>query len=250
MGFGWQFDSVSRYSPGFLASGQGNDQYTKILLHMDGANGGTTFTDSNLGGSAHTWTAHSATTVTSGPKFGTASCQCPYIDTPDSSDFTLGSGDWTIDFWFNPNATINPANAAARMAGQTNSTGTIATTSAYVVLASIGSGNYVLELVVSNGTTLFTLLGTTAFTSASSGWHHAELCRSGNNLKLFLDGVQEGGDLAITGTVVDSSNNFSVGRIGEVTSQTFAGLIDEFRLSVGIARHTANFTPPTAPYGP
>jgi hypothetical protein len=83
----------------------GNDSFTKILLHMDGANGGTTFTDANVGGSAHTWTANSATTSTGTLKFGTASENCGagvgWIDTPDSADFTLGSGDFTIDFWFN-----------------------------------------------------------------------------------------------------------------------------------------------------
>ena len=30
----------------------GNDQFTKILLHMDGANGATTFPDTNAGGVA------------------------------------------------------------------------------------------------------------------------------------------------------------------------------------------------------
>jgi len=32
----------------------GNDSYTKVLLHMDGSDASTTFTDSNAGGSAHT----------------------------------------------------------------------------------------------------------------------------------------------------------------------------------------------------
>jgi hypothetical protein len=52
----------------------GNDSFTKILLHMDGANTSTTFTDSNSGGSAHTWTAAgNAQISTATYKFGGAS---------------------------------------------------------------------------------------------------------------------------------------------------------------------------------
>jgi len=74
--------------------------------------------------------------------------------------------------------------------------------------------------------------------------------RTSNTLKLFVDGTQEGGDVAIAGTVNDSSNAFSVGTAGEVTGTPWTGWIDEFRLSVGIARWTANFIPPTRAYGP
>jgi hypothetical protein len=84
----------------------GNDSFTKILLHMDGTNGSTTFTDSNSGGSAHTWTAAGDAKLTTGTyKFGGASGIFDGTGIlslhADSSDFTLGSGDWTVDCWFN-----------------------------------------------------------------------------------------------------------------------------------------------------
>src|SRR5262245_59897088 len=36
---------------------EGNDSFTKVMLHFNGTDASTTITDSNAGGSAHTWTA-------------------------------------------------------------------------------------------------------------------------------------------------------------------------------------------------
>lgn len=234
---------MTRFSPGFLHTANGNDQYTKILLHMDGANGGTVFTDSNAGGSAHTWTATQATTVTSGQKFGTAIMQSSStngrnLDTPAHADFNLGSVDWTIDFWFN---TLG-VGTLTYLAGQGPSSGLAASTPFGIVI----NGTDKVRADISNGSAFTSVTGTTS--TLAAGLHHYEVSRNGNVLRAFLDGVQEGGDVAFSGTIPSATNNFAIGRFGEAISSGFGGLIDEFRLSVGIARHTANFTPPTSAY--
>jgi len=52
--------------------------------------------------------------------------------------------------------------------------------------------------------------------------------------------------------MTDSANKFGIATIGEygasVGSLLYPGYIDEFRLSVGIARWTSNFTPSTIAY--
>ena len=90
-----------------LASQADLTQYTKLLLHCDGTNGGTTFTDSSPSG--HTVTAQGAThTDTTIKKFGTASAQFGGDGTgddltiPDSSDWDIGTGDFTFDCWVYP----------------------------------------------------------------------------------------------------------------------------------------------------
>lgn len=225
---------------------EGNDAFTKILLHMDGSNGSTTFTDVCAGATPHTFTASgNAQISTAQSKFGgaaglfdgTGDC----IRTPDSNDFTLGSGAWTYDLWFNRAG----GDGTRRFLFGTASSGGAG---GYTVSMELTAGNVLRAIVSTDGATAnVDFSGTTTFTS--SGWHHAALVRTGNTIKMFVDGTQEGGDKAYSSTVNNSINQFGVGSFGEFTSNMWNGYIDEFRLSVGIARWTANFTPPTRAYG-
>jgi len=217
----------------------GNDSFTKILLHFDGTDGSTTITDSNAGGSAHTWTNHTGSIATAQSKFGGSSYAAGWVDTSDHADFTLGSNNFTIDTWFYRSG----GDGALRfMCGQCDSGQTITTRTCELLLLNTnvvyGQGFV--------GSSPRSVTGTTTFTS--TGWHHAALVRTGNTLKLFVDGTQEGGDGSLSGTVNDSANKYSVGRDGEFALQQWNGYLDEFRLSVGIARWTSNFTPSIQPY--
>src|SRR5262245_47332410 len=219
-------------------STMGNDSAGKVLLHLDGTNGSTTITDSNVGGSAHTWTNHTGSISTAQSKFGGASYDATaggYVDTPDSADFTLGGGDFTIDLWFYRSG----GDGTRRfIAAQSDSAG-----GNRPFDLRLTTGN-VVEGRVNNGLTAVT--GTTTITA--TGWHHVAFVRTGNTLKLFVDGTQEGGDVSFSGTLADSSSNLAVGRAGEFTTDPWNGYLDEFRLSVGTARWTANFTPPGSAY--
>ena len=224
----------------------GNDSFTKILLHMDGSNGGTTFTDNNAGGSAHTWTAHGTTsTSTTQAKFGNASFNdggsvsgLDYIDTPDSADFTVGSGDFTVDMW----AWRAGGDGTLRfLCGQTNAAATL--NSYYIFL---NTDNTFYANVCSDGSTNIAVLhGTTAITT--TGWNHVALVRHGTRFDLYVNGTSEANATNASG-VYDSADNYAVGRLGALAADSWNGFIDEFRLSVGIARWTTTFTPPTTAY--
>lgn len=225
-----------------VGSTNGNDSYTKILLHMDGANAGTTFTDTNLGGSAHTWTATTATTSTTQIKFGTTSLStgaaAGKILTPDSADFTLGSGDFTADCWFYRSG----GDGTLRMiAGQGDSSLTPSNSTFDLSL----SGTNHVSFEVFDGVTSTIINGTTAITAV--GWHHIAGVRTGNTILVFLDGVQEATS-AFSGTVPNSTASLAIGAVGDAPTGLWNGFIDEFRLSVGLARWTSNFTPPTVAY--
>lgn len=231
-----------------VALPDGNDTYTKSLLHFDGIDGTTVFTDSNAGGSAHAWTAGGAAQLdTSTVKFGTASGQFTgandYITTPDSADFTIGTGDLTIDLWFNCAAA---GGTQVELAGQCDNLASAASTSWRIERSAAN----VMICWVFVGATPFTCTGTTPFSSVlNTGWHHLALVISAHTLKMFIDGTQEGASTPIVGSVNDSSNNVSIGRLGEYPVATWTGWVDEFRFSRGVARWTANFTPPTNAYG-
>jgi hypothetical protein len=224
----------------------GNDQYTKVLLGFNGADGGTTIVDSNIGGSSHTWTAAgNANTDDAQKKFGLTSLACDgtgdWVTTADHADFTLGTSEFAVDFWLNCSAA---SGTAERLAGQAAS-GLAAATGAWYMERHTTD---VIRAHVSNGSAWTTVTGTTTITA--TGWHHAALVRSGNTLKLFIDGEQEGGDVSFSATVNDSANALRVGAAGEETGDPWTGWIDEFRLSVGAARWTTDFTPPTVPHSP
>jgi hypothetical protein len=104
----------TRSKPTAVAPTDPNFADVVLLLHMDGANGGTSFPDNS--NSAHTVTAvGNANTNTSVKKFGTASLQedgnGDYLSIPDSSDFDIGlpvgysNEPFTIEFWARLNST-------------------------------------------------------------------------------------------------------------------------------------------------
>ena len=78
---------------------------------------------------------------------------------------------------------------------------------------------------------------------ADTNWHHIALVKDATVYKLYLDGTE-------IGTTTDASVDTFAGalRVGSDGTSAFAGYIDELRISKGIARWTANFTPPTRAY--
>lgn len=210
-----------------VGSGGGQDSNTLSLLHMNGSNGSTTFTDSATS-PVLTWTAHGSTLSTSAPKFGSAngsfaSSGSNYIDTTDNAIFTLGSGDFDFSLWVKRNTTGTDQYVFAQM----NSSATASTKSVYLDFM---SGNNKIEAAVVSGSTAFTATSSQAITDTTT-WHWVHFWRSGNTLSCNIDGVA-GTSANVTGvTVNDSTNNFAIGRPGEVNTLYFDGSIDEFMFS-------------------
>jgi len=231
-----------RYDTGTVNSG-GNDSFTKSLLHMNGADTSTTFTDDNAGGSAHTWTAAGNAQIdTAQSKFGGASGLFDgtgdYITTPDHADFTLGTSDFTIDFGVRFNAS---------------------TTSQILVEHGVDVNNWWRIRVGSDSSLVFEVhvAGVTstivrsflADFAATGTWYHVAIVRSGNVFKGYVNGVDTGGGSTNTISIANMSSDLRIGvQVVSGISDSLNGWMDEFRLSVGSARWTANFTPPTAAY--
>ncbi len=214
----------------------GNDQNTKILLHFDGTNGGTTFTDSAVGSTHGTWSVNSGTvtTSTSSPKFGTAagSFTAGSLTTADSTDFSFSTTDWTVDFWFKTAFTTGEA-----LWGKGSSIA--ATTSVY---ASLNSSS--LTSSIFSGSTQTQISAATNYTD--NAWHHYALVKNGTNIYQFVDGVLKNTVIYLNAINTASTQPFLIGTIGGAATQ-FTGSMDEFRFST-TARWTAAFTPPTGAY--
>lgn len=83
------------------------------------------------------------------------------------------------------------------------------------------------------------------WTPALNQWHHIAVARNGTTTKMFVNGT------AVGSTYTDTNNYVSLGAIsiskywGNPDSDNMKGYMDEFRITKGIARYTANFTPST-----
>jgi hypothetical protein len=81
--------------------------------------------------------------------------------------------------------------------------------------------------------------------SVNTGWHHLAAVLDAGTLYFFIDGALQG-SAAFSGSVPNQSYQLCVGAMDGAAG--WNGWIDEFRLSVGIARWTADFTAPSSAY--
>ena len=217
-----------------------------LLLHMDGNNGGTTFTDSSL--SAHVPAAVPQTAITQAGTvlFGTASgyFNGGYIWYAPSSDWAMGAGDFTIETQVQ--FQLNAMGKRNVLFGQADSSGGNHT---FYILK---SDTDILGCAVTTSTGEHVINGTTVLTSGQ--WYSTCLERSGSTLTLYLDGQVEG-SISITGTIPVETWHFGIAIDGDYTNSvppTFGtlllGYLDEFRITKGVARYSGAYTPQTAPF--
>lgn len=239
-----------------ISSTDGNDSFTKILLHCDGVDLGLSFPDTAAGKSnSHTWANGNSVgysdlvyTDATNPKFGTSPLFFPntsggsFLTCADDSDFNLGSSDLAIDFQINRGGDTGNRG----LFGQANAT--IASGAATLALLDT-AGLITWNLYASGG--LAQVVSTTSING--SVYHHVECFRSGSTIGIFIDGALDA-TASVSGSVSDIAEPWRIGRAGDFTFSgfwaNFKGRIDEFRMSVGIARHTAAFTPRALAYGP
>jgi len=86
-----------------------------------------------------------------------------------------------------------------------------------------------------------------SFSHSINQWYHLAATRdSSNDIRLFIDGTQQGAVVNSTADLRHASNDFHIGNIGPATSRLFkGGYMDEIRITKGVARYTSNFTVPT-----
>jgi hypothetical protein len=184
--------------------------------------------------------AKTSTAVT--PKFGTASL---YLDgTSDCVQLVnvvpIGTSPFTIEFFFRSNTTsldtyYRRMYKMASVTGQDNAWCEICINQSSVT--AYGSGNNIFMYTPGD-----TIIGTA--TPFDNNWHHFALTRdTSNNLKMFVDGTQDGS------TVTGFTNNLTqtghlVGANDTTGNGDFLGYIDELRLTMK-ARYTSNFSAPT-----
>jgi hypothetical protein len=211
-----------------------------LLLHMNGADNSTSFVDSSnknttvsANGNAKIVIADSKFGGSSGFFDGTGD----FLQIANNSNFDFPS-DFTIECFVKYSNTklmalyirrVNSGGSTPLVTIQMNDTG--------------GAGNVAVYM---NGVAF----NTTGLSVNDNNWHHIALSRSGSNSRLFIDGVIRASSSTNTGSMVWTNSVITLGRDSFYTARDYNGYLDEYRITKGIARYTANFTPPSAPFLP
>lgn len=79
-------------------------------------------------------------------------------------------------------------------------------------------------------------------------WYHIVVSRSSGTTKLFVNGTQTATTTNAWAQTFSSTDVLGLGGTTNLTGNFLNGYIDDLRITKGVARYTANFTPPTAAF--
>lgn len=168
-----------------------------------------------------------------------------YIDFVKKDGYSFESGvDFTVEGWWR----MNSISGRPHFIGM--GTGVDGTPAHY--------SDWNMYYNSSNNLTFYYYDGSTAiarqfaWTPVTNTWYHIAVSRNGTDLRAFINGTQ-------IGSTITDSTNFSgaagtrplrVGRwqYGGGTNSYLNGYAQDIRITKGLARYTANFTPPTTEF--
>jgi hypothetical protein len=164
-------------------------------------------------------------------KYGAKSCNFDGTDDYLSVylPIAIGTDDYTVEFWFYKDS------------GTNNGLLQLASSSAFP------SSTEPLSIAVYNTNSLTVTINSTQITGqtdvTNNVWHHIAAVRQSGVTNIYYDGVKD----TTIGDLTDSQNytqNYVL--LGGYYSTNFLwnGYLDEIRITKGVARYTANFTPP------
>lgn len=223
---------ASRLSASGYVAADADYANVSLLLHCDGVNGSTQFEDSSA--SQKTVTAAGNVQIsTAQSKFGGAAAYFDgtgdYLTAAYSSEFNFGTGASTVEFWYSSTQTTQYASYIAM------------TNFAWQIMNGAGNTICLWIYAINTGAPVLTLTNAAVHDGL---WHHFAWVRSGDVHTLYFDGVA-GATTTNATTVGNGTASLSIGRDETYGPRNYHGYLDEIRITKGVARYTADFTPPT-----
>ena len=166
---------------------------------------------------------------------------CGGLETEASSDFQFGSSNFTIEVWANFSGFDSSGFETIVKSGNTNPSDSMfqfdykSSESKLRIIPYVSDSSVVKQV---------------SFTPEFNRWYHLAAVRDGNNLKIFIDGTQTGGDLSFSDTIDSETTGLSIGKRAMSDEnngfeRNFNGYLSNLRIVNGTAIYTADFTPPT-----
>jgi hypothetical protein len=202
----------------------------KLLVHCDGSDGATTFTDTS--GNAHALTAVGDAQVDSIAKFGTGSAL--FAGDPDAvsatlaDDFKFGDGSFNVECW------VRFDTAPSAYPAFITTWGESAGWSLYYNVSGAALG---FDFQNQSDNYQF---AERSWSPSSETWYHITAANDAGTLRLFVDGAQLGTSESIP-ALMDPDGDLLIG-------YDFVGRVDEVRIVKGEAVYTSGFTVSTAPF--
>ena len=167
--------------------------------------------------------------VGGGNSYSFTSSTNSFIDTPASSDWAVGTGDFTIE-WFSYQTT----------------------TSGFQRAFTVDDFNSIdIGVSIENATFYYWANSSFRYSSSSATtantWYHWAVVRQSGITKIYRDGTLRGSQITDTNNINNTVDELTIGN--ENTASTlaaFRGYITNFRWVKGQAVYTGNFTVPTS----
>ena len=150
-----------------------------------------------------------------------------YLSIADASGVTVGTGDFTIEYWINLATSRTPS---VWWASGTSS----------VLISDTGAAEAVIGSSTDTASGYSKLIDASSSLAANT-WGHVAVVRSSGTTTIYLNGVSGGNTTSITG----SFDCAYIGRQKSYTPRDINGYISNLRIVKGTALYTSNFTPPT-----
>ena len=156
------------------------------------------------------------------------------LSIPDTQNLKFGTGDFTVEAWVYMTAT--PSAQYAQIIGRTEY-GT--------------NADWMLQITNSRTLTWYmqnSFVATSTGTVPLNTWTHVAVTRYGSSIRLFINGIVDGTATNSGSTEFNSSGAYTIGADQAGDEVMFTGYINDLRTTKGVARYTANFTPPTTAF--
>lgn len=212
------------------------DGSTRLLLHCDGADASTTFTDSSRYGLTVTANGN-AQIDTAQSKFGGASAlfdgSGDFLSIADDHRLEVGGSIFTFECWVRASSLTSTRTIAGKRGN--------ATSQGHWLLRA-NAGQLQVYLSTDGASWATSMSGSTISTGT---WYHVALVRIGSTFTLYLDGVSDA-TATLAGRLNDNSSSLRIG--GDSNGAYWNGWIDEVRYKIGEAVYTSGFTPPSGAF--
>ena len=210
-----------------------NFENVTLLLDMEGAAGSDSFIDRSTFNNPIT-AVNGAVISNVRTKFGSGSFsnnnQSRYLEISGTPNLSF-PGDFTIEVWFWAEVSQPSYPTVFEIGSYTNG----------ILFRPYHSGGGLWV----NGSNYGDFLNETLLPKQQ--WNHAAFVRSGTNFVCYLNG-QVDKTATISGTLNSGLAAFRIGSSTHTSGQHLNGYIDEVRITKGVVRYLAPFTPPSEPF--